>query len=98
MPTLYATIYENAVEVAKGMPLQEFPVAIGATSTVSPVIVGSGRKIKTVRILVDSNCFVTTGESPVALNNGTGGRAMSADNPEYFDVESGHKLAVIERV
>lgn len=98
MATLFITVWEDAEEVALGGPIQETAIAIGATSSQSDVITGTLRKRRRVRLFADVDCFATWGENPVALNDGTDGRPMGADNPEYFDIEAGHKIAVIERI
>ena len=98
MATLFVCIWVDAKQVALGDPLQEFPVTIAGTSTKSTTISGSGRKKIRARLFADADCFVTWGEDPTALNNGNDGRPLGAENPEYFDIETGHKIAVIERV
>lgn len=97
MTTLYGCVFEAAGEVAFGDPIQEFAVTISGTSTQSPAIIGSGRKRRRIRLYPDGDCFVTWAEDPVALNDGTSGRPMGAEQREYFDIEAGHKIAVIER-
>lgn len=97
MPTLYVTVWEVAAEVALGDPLQEFQVNIAATTTQSTeTIVGSDRRKRRIRVFPDSDCFVTWGLNPVATS--TTARPMGAENPEYFEIESDYKVAVIERV
>jgi len=97
MATLFYAVYESAGEVALGDPIQEGTVTIGVASAQSATISGSGRKRKRVRLYADVNAFVTWGSNPTALNDGTDGRPMGADNPEYFDIEAGHKIATILR-
>lgn len=97
MATLFITVWRDAEEVALGQPIQEMTVNIGVSSTNSAIIVGTDRQRNRVRIFADSNAFVTWDVNPTALNDGTSGRAMGSENPEYFDIESGHKIAVIER-
>lgn len=97
MATLFVTVWEHAGEVALGDPLQEFQVDIGGASTESAdPIVGEGRKKRRIRLFADADCFVTWGETPVAVS--TASRPMGAENPEYFEIEAGHKIAVITRV
>lgn len=98
MATLFFAVFSGAAEVAMGDPIQEDSVAIGGASTVSSAITGTGRKRRRVRIFADVNCFATWGESPVAKNDGTDGRPLEASVVEYFDIEAGHQIAVIERV
>lgn len=97
MTTLFITAYEAAEQTALGNPIQEITVAIGGTSAQSAAITGSGRKKRTVRLFADTNCFVTWGYDPTALADGTGGRPLGAENPEYVSIEAGHKIAVIQR-
>ncbi len=97
MAKLFFTVFAGAVEVAAGDPIQEDEVNIGVASTQSAVIVGTGRKRHRVRVFADTNCFATWGENPVAKNDGTDGRALEAGSAEYFDIEAGYKIAVIER-
>jgi hypothetical protein len=97
MATLFFTVFLGAVETASGDPIQEDKVTIGAGSLQSTVIDGTGRKRRRVRVFADTNCFATWGESPTAKDDGTAGRALEAGSAEYFDIEAGHKIAVIER-
>lgn len=97
MATLQITVFEAAREVALGLPLQEMAVSVGVSSTQSAVITGPSRRVQRCRIMSDSDCWVTWGENPTALNDGTDGRMMGANNPEYFAIEAGWKVAVIER-
>jgi hypothetical protein len=90
-------VWEHAGEVALGDPLQEFQIDIAASSTESTeTIIGSGNKRKRARLFADSDCFATWGLTPVAVS--TASRPMGAENPEYFDIRSGDKIAVIERL
>ena len=97
MATLFFRVWESAAEVALGQPIQEDVVNIAASSTQSSVISGTGKKRRRVRLFADSNCFVTWGENPTAQNDGSDGMPMGSENPEYVDIESGHKIAVISR-
>jgi hypothetical protein len=98
MATLQFTVWEYASDVANGDPIQEDVVAIGGGSLQSDPIVGSNRKRQRVRVVCDTNAWVTWGANPTALDDGTAGRMMGQENPEYFEIEAGHRLAVIERV
>jgi hypothetical protein len=94
MATLSITVFEGAGEVATGDPLQVDTVTISGVSAQSSVITGSGRKRRRVRLCADTACHVVWGENPTADSGHT---FMGAENPEYFDIESGHKVAVIAR-
>ena len=97
MATLFVTVWEHAEAVAVGGPLQEFQVNIAATSTTSTEIIpGSPRRRRRIRLFADADCFVTWSATPVAVS--TASRPMGAENPEYFDIEAGFKIAVIERL
>jgi len=97
MATLFYAVYEAAEQTALDVPLQEGKVTIGGTSLQSAVFTSDGRKRRTVRLFADTDCFVTWGEDPTAVADGTGGRPFGAENPEYISVEAGHRLAVIQR-
>jgi hypothetical protein len=99
MTTLYVTVFEGgAGSTVHGSPLQEFPIDIDATSTEGTAITGSNRVHRTVRLYPDADCSVIWGASPqTAVADGTAGRAMGADNPEYFQMEGGQVIAVITR-
>jgi len=73
MATLYFCVFEGAAEVATGDPIQEGVVTVQGSSTQSAVITGTGKKRRRVRVFTDTNCFVTWGENPTALNDGTEG-------------------------
>ena len=97
MATLFFTVFLGAVEVAAGDPVQEDKVTIGVASAQTVVITRTGRKRLRVRVFADTNCFATWGENPTAKDDGTDGRPLEAGSAEYFDIEAGHKIAVIER-
>ena len=97
MTTLFFAVFLGAAEVAAGDPVQESTVDIGVASAQSAAITGTDRKRHRVRVFADINCFATWGENPTALNDGTSGRPLEAGSAEYFDIEAGHKIAVIER-
>jgi len=97
MATLFIAVWRDAEEVALGDPIQEMVVTVAGASDVSDVIVGKNRERNRIRLLTDTNCFVTWGEDPTATNDGLNGRPMGSENPEYFDIEAGYKIAVIQR-
>ena len=104
MTILFITVFRQAGSTALGDPLQEEKVAIGAGSLKSNTISGSATspvgtgKPTTCRLYAIADCFVTWGADPTALIDGSAGRALGADNPEYFNILSGDKIAVIQRV
>jgi len=96
MATLFVTVWEHAGEVAVGGPIQEFQVNIAATSTPSTEIIpGSPRRRRRIRLFADADCFVTWAATPVAVSSAS--RPLGAENPEYFEIEAGFKIAVIQR-
>jgi len=97
MASLQLAVWDTAASTATGPVLQEEVVTISATSAQSSVITGTNI-YRTVRIYADTDCFVTWGSNPTALTDGTEGRMIGANNPEYFQIVSGDKIAVIERV
>lgn len=101
MADLYFRVYETAGATAQGQKVQEGKVAIGGTSTQSAAISNGARPSNAamkVRLWTDGACFVTWGENPTALNDGTEGMPMAADSYEYVQIQAGHLLAVIEKV
>ena len=97
MATLFITAFRQAGSTALGDPTQEEIVSIGAGSLQSNAIAGT-RARRTVRLYADADAFVTWGANPTALTDGTAGRAIGADNPEYFSIAVGDIIAVINRV
>ena len=102
MTILFITVFEGANATALGDPIQEEKVAIGAGSLKSAVITATGASAtnvrRVVRLYAIADCFVTWGADPTAVTDGTDGRAIGADSPEYFDIQAGHFVAVITRV
>ena len=98
MATLFIAVFEAAEQTALDIPLQETTVNVTGGSLQSDVIVGAGKKKRTVRLFSDTDCFVTWGEDPTAVGDGSEGRPFGAENPEYISIEAGHKIAVIQRV
>ena len=99
MATLFIGVWGDASQTLIGQPIQEMTVAIGAGSLQSAALTqGNNKAQRRVRIMADTDCFVTWGEDPTALGDGTQGRPMGAENPEVFGIETGWRIAVIERV
>lgn len=98
--SLQYTVWETAAEVANGPVLNENVVAVGGASALSGVIDASartGRESRRVRLFAEEACYVIWGETPTALNDGTGGRMFGAENPEYFEIQANFLIAVIQR-
>ena len=52
-------------------------------------------KTRLIRLLADTDCFVSIGQNPTADANST---MLKADIPEYFGVRSNMKLAVYDGI
>lgn len=98
MPTLFLTVFDGADIKLVDEPVQQTSVTVGGTSTQSAAILGPTGKLRNVRLMTDTDCFVEWGENPTALNDGTGGMPLGAENPEVVGIQAGHLVAVIERV
>lgn len=94
MATLWISVFESAVEVAMGAPLQEMTVSIGGASAQSTVIAGSARAHRRVRLLADSKCHVAIGADPTAAATSL---PLTPEGAEYFFAEAGWKVAVVQR-
>jgi len=95
MSSVYMTVWESAAEVALGDPLQFTSATIGGSN--SGAISGDGRKRRRVRLYSEAACWVKWGSNPTATG-ATDSIPLSADNPEYVDIEAGHVLTAIARV
>ena len=99
MADLFYRVWRTAAEVANGPVLNENKVAIGGGSAQSGLInTGFGNESRRVRLFADTACFVTWGENPTVLSDGTEGMPVGAENPEYVEIRADHKIAVIQRV
>ena len=100
MATLFIGVWIDARQTLIGRPIQEMAVSIGAGSLKSAQITepSNGKGMRRVRLFADADCFVTWGVDPTALTDGTAGRPLGADNPEAFDIPTGDKIAVIQKV
>ena len=98
MATLWIAVFDAANEVLFDAPIQEIKVSISGTSAQSAAISGSGKIMRRVRLFTDTDCFVTWDDDPTALQDGSDGRPLGAENPEVFGIVSGEKIATIERV
>ena len=99
MATLQFTVWKGAGAVAQGPVVNEDIITISSTSAQSSGVVdpAGGNKTRFVRIMADGDCWVTWGADPTALDDGTEGRMMGAENPEYWWITADQKIAVIER-
>ena len=97
MATCYFSVWLSNGGVALGPVEQEGAITIGAGSTQGAVITGASNHQRTVRLFCDSNAFVTWGTDPTAASDGSAGMPMGAENPEYVQVSSGDRFAVIAR-
>lgn len=90
-------MWSDAKEVALGDVLQEESFTTSATSAQGSAITGSNKIQRYVRIFSDAKVWVTWGSDPTATTDGTAGRAMGSENPEYFKITAGEKIAAITR-
>lgn len=101
MASLFYTVWKSAGPVARGFVLSENTVDIAGTSTTAANVIDPAETnihaTRRVRVFCDANAFVTWSVDPTALGDGTGGRPMGSENPEYFHMKAGDKIAVIER-
>lgn len=91
---VYLTVWESASEVALGDPIQFTSATVGGAN--SAPISGSGKKRRRVRLYADEDCWVKYGTNPTATG-AADSMPLSADNPEYVDIEAGHVLTAIAR-
>lgn len=95
MTTLSVTVFNSASEVALGDPIEVLTVAIGGSSAATSAITTSGTMPRVrVRLFAQSDCYIAWGENPTASSSTT---PLGSENPEFFDVARGHKIAVITR-
>ncbi len=95
MAILWIHVFEAAAEVALGDPIQELKVTYSVSSvSAGSAITGSNRLRRRVRLFSDGDCHVTWSASPTADTNDI---PMNAEVVEYFDIEAGHTVAVIQR-
>ena len=98
MATLFISVFADATQTLLGVPVQEMTVAVGAGSLQSGVLTaGNNNVMRRVRLFTDTDCFVTWGADPTAVGDGSAGMPMGAENPEVVGIETGQKIAVIER-
>jgi hypothetical protein len=99
---LQYTVWKSASATAEGAVVNENVITIAGSSAQSPTVMdpnaGGARAKRRVRVSTDAACWVTWGSDPTALDDGTAGRMMHADSWEYFDIEAGERIAVIEKV
>lgn len=96
MPKLYITEFPRiGYSNLGGTPLSLTPLADATTQviTFSTTTQSAALSASTtiVRVVSDTNCYVTAGSNPTATSNDL---RLVADIAEYFSVTPGHKLAV----
>lgn len=79
----------NFAPIAPMPPLAEQNLAIGGASVQSSAF---NAKTEMIGVHADAICSIAVGENPVATANT---RRLAANSTEYFEVEPGHKIAVI---
>lgn len=99
MAKIQYTVWGSAAEVANGPVLNENIFTITGTTAQSPTVIdpNGGNRSRRVRVFADAAAWVTWGSDPTALSDGTGGRMIGAENPEYFDIPADEKIAAITR-
>lgn len=98
MATLQYTVFDAAGVTGAGPVLQEDTITIAGTSAQGAAITGTGNRTRIVRVTADADCWVHWGSDPTAAADGENGRMFHSTQVEYFQIVSGEKLAVIERV
>lgn len=87
----YPVVYQGLSAMAVSLPpLAEQTVAIGGTSAQSAAF---NAKTRIIGVHTDAICSISVDEDPTAT---TDNRRMAAGATEYFEVQPGHKIAVIE--
>lgn len=99
MANCYFAAYATAADVAHGRPYQFGVMTIdGSASAAVAVPAGFQANHKSrVRLLADGKCFVDWGETPNPQNDGSSGIPVGVENPEYVEVQCGHKLQAVTR-
>jgi len=85
-PTMYVG---NLLPVPSHPPLAEQVVAIGGASAQSAAF---NAKTQMICVHADAICSISIGANPTATVDT---RRLAANSTEYFEVQPGHKLAVI---
>ena len=98
MATLFISVFDGAAVTLVDRPVQQMTITVAASSAQSAAITGQASKVRNVRLYTDTDCFVEWGADPTALNDGTGGIPLGADNPEVIGMRAGDLIATIERV
>ena len=88
------TVVGAAAEVALGDVLKEEKSTVSGTSAQTSAVDGTD-ELRIVRVMCDTGSYVHWATSPTALVDGSAGRLIGANNPEYFSIKAGLKLAAI---
>lgn len=97
MADVFITVFEGAAEVATGDPTQFTNAVIDGADSAAIVTTGSmSNKRVRCRLYADADCWVQWGASPSATDE-SDSIALGADNPEYFDIQSGHVVSAVTR-
>ena len=95
MATIYMHVWTSATATAEGDVEQSDSETIGVSSSPLSVITKNNtRGIKSMRLFADADCFIAIGENPTADSTGI---PLGANNPEYFSIKVGQRVAVITR-
>ena len=94
MPACYISEYPGGAPMGSQAPpepaLAEQSVAIGGGSAQSQPFSGG---TKMIRVNVDATCSIAIGTDPTAAANA---KRLAANQTEFFVVQPGHRLAVIQ--
>ena len=75
MATLFITIFRDAAVTLLGQSDQEMTITVAGTSAQSSTVTvpanGAGKRL--ARLYTDTDCFVTWGANPTAVNDGSSG-------------------------
>lgn len=100
MPLQFTVFYSSA-ESGKGPVLNEGLQTVAGTSSQTGVMdPAGGAQSRSVRLATTEKVWVTWGDDPTALQDGSDGRMMGPDisTVEYFDIPADSKIAVIARL
>ena len=75
---------------ALGVNTEQTPISVGATAAQSAAF---GSSTIVIRVVANTDCHIAFGSNPTATANST---FIPKGLPEYFKVNSGEKLSVIQ--